>query len=71
MRNLKNVDWKDVGKRAAKTFVQAFVASIGMLDAHVIVDLETAKAAAYSICIAGISAGLSAVWNMLSGYLKQ
>lgn len=71
MRNLKNVDWKDVGKRAAKTFVQAFVASVGMLDANVIVDLETAKAAVYSICIAGLSAGLSAVWNMLSDYMKQ
>lgn len=71
MRDLKNVDWKDVGKRAGKTFVQAFVASVGVTSIPQITDFETAKAATFSACIAGLSAGISAVWNMAVNYFKE
>lgn len=70
---MKKVNWKDVCKRAGKTFVQAFLAS-GALDMDklmMITDIESAKAILRPMLIAGVAAGISAVWNMAAGYIKQ
>lgn len=70
---MKKIDWKDVGKRAAKTFIQAFLGS-GILDMErlmMITDVESAKAIIRPMLIAGIAAGISAVWNMAAGHIKQ
>lgn len=61
---MKRIDWKDVGLRAAKTFAQAFVASVSIDRLAGITDAESAKAIVYSMLVAGVSAGISAVWNM-------
>lgn len=52
------MDWKDIGIRAAKTFVQAFLSAATVV---VVVggDVPAIKAAA----IAALSAALSVVWN--------
>ena len=67
---MKKVDWKDIGKRAGKTFAQAFIASFGIDRLTEITDLESAKAVLYPMLISCAAAGLSAVWNMATSYIK-
>lgn len=68
---MKNLDWKDIWKRAGKTFIQAFVVTAGATQLPQITNLETAKAALFTVIVAGGSAGVSAVWNMLTDYLSN
>ena len=49
---------KDIAIRALKTFVQAFL-SVVALGAGDVVNVSTLKA----LLVAGLSAGISAVWN--------
>lgn len=67
---MKRVDWKDIVKRAGKTFAQAFIASFGIDRLTEITDLESAKAVLYPMLISCAAAGLSAVWNMATSYIK-
>ena len=68
---MKRIDWKDILKRAGKTFVQAFIASFGINRLAEITDLETAKAVLYPMLISCIAAGVSALWNMISNYFSE
>lgn len=68
---MKKIHWKDVGIRAGKTFMQAFVANVSMEQILAITDTESAGVILHSMLIAGLSAGISAVWNMATGYLSQ
>ncbi len=68
---MKKIHWKDVGIRAGKTFMQAFVANVSMEQILAITDTESAGVILHSMLIAGLSAGISAVWNMVTGYLSQ
>lgn len=68
---MKRIDWKDVAKRAGKTFAQAFIATISIDKFAGITDTESAKAIIYSMLIAGLSAGISAVWNMGTKYFVE
>lgn len=68
------IDWKDVGERAGKTFIQAFVAAVGVHAEQIagIRDFESAKAIAVPIVVGGIAAGISAAWNVVAGmYFKN
>lgn len=67
---MKKMDWKDIAKRAGKTFVQAFIASFGMDRLAQITDLESARAVLYPMMISCVAAGVSAVWNMAAGYFS-
>ena len=51
---------KDIIVRAGKTFLQAFLAvvAVGVVGVN---DINTAKA----LAVAGVSAGISAVWNFI------
>lgn len=49
---------KDILVRAAKTFVQAFIATLAVAN---MTDNDSIKAA----LVAGVAAGVSAVWNTL------
>ncbi len=68
---MRKIDWKDVRKRAGKTFVQAFIASISIEQFAAITDAESAKVIIRSVLVAGFSAGISAVWNMLRCSVSQ
>ena len=67
---MKKMDWKDIAKRAGKTFAQAFIASFGIDRLTEITDLESAKAVLYPMLISCAAAGLSAVWNTTTSYIK-
>ena len=55
---------KDVIERALKTFIQAFLGSVTINSFMLVEDINGFKSVLYSTLIAGISAGVSAVWNM-------
>lgn len=56
---------KDVLERALKTFIQAFLGSITINSFMLVQDFDGFKAVLCSTLVAGVSAGVSAVWNML------
>lgn len=68
---MKRIDWKDIVKRAGKTFVQAFIASFGIDRLAQITDLESARAVLYPMLISCVAAGVSAAWNMVTSYLVR
>lgn len=70
---MRKIDWKDVGRRAGKTFVQAFGAAVAVHVDQIagIRDWESAKAIALPVVVGGFAAGISAAWNMVVGYFSQ
>lgn len=56
---------KDIIIRAGKTFIQAFVASISVDSLIITTDKDAMVKVGTSILIAGVSAGVSAVWNFI------
>ena len=61
---MKNVNWKDVAVRAAKTFVEAAVAFVGAELAGVDI-FAIDKSMWCAVGISAVAAGISAVWNGL------
>lgn len=61
----------DILVRAGKTFLQAFVGSITINSFLVVNDVSAFKAVLYSTLIGGLSAGLSAVQNMIINHLGE
>ena len=62
---------KDVLERALKTFIQAFLGSITINSFMLVKDIDGFKEVLCSTLIAGVSAGASAVWNMLINYNEE
>lgn len=60
---------KDILARAGKTFIQAFISSISVDSLLGITDLDTLKKIGVSILIAGVAAGVSAVWNSAKDFI--
>lgn len=59
---MKNVNWKDVAVRAAKTFIEAFVAFVGAELAGM--DLFAIDKGMWAaVGVSAVAAGISAVWN--------
>lgn len=55
------MDYKDVGIRALKTFVQAFLATLSV-QVMAVKSWDTL----WPVVAAGAAAGISAVWNLLN-----
>lgn len=70
---MRKVDLQDIGKRAGKTFIQAFVASISVSAEQIVAirDIESVKVILGPVLIGAIAAGVSAVWNLLTGYFSK
>ena len=60
---------KDILARAGKTFAQAFVSAISVDSIFGVTDLDTLKRIGLSMLIAGVAAGISAIWNMIQDWL--
>lgn len=58
-------DYKDVTKRAVKTFAQAFLAYLTANTFVVTGDEETVRLAIKSLLVGGLAAGISALWNTI------
>lgn len=71
MINIIKSNWKDVLTRAGKTFMQAFLGSICLDSVLSIRDTTMLKSVLVSIAVGGISAGISAVWNLLMDYTTE
>ncbi|MCI9127587.1 MAG: hypothetical protein HFG28_10385 [Eubacterium sp.] len=56
---------KDIIVRAMKTFIQAFAASISVDSLISATDKDAIVRVGTSMLIAGVSAGVSAVWNFI------
>jgi hypothetical protein len=62
---------KDILARAGKTFAQAFVSAISVDSIFGVTDLDTLKRIGLSMLIAGVAAGISAIWNMVQNWLYR
>ena len=67
---MKKMDWKDIAKRAGKTFAQAFVASFGIDRLTEITDLESAKAVLYPMLISCVAAHGNELFQRKGGLVK-
>ena len=60
---------KDILTRASKTFAQAFISAISVDSIFGVTDLDTLKRIGLSMLIAGVAAGISAIWNSCQDWL--
>lgn len=69
LQKIKQTDWKDVLKRASKTFAQAFIGSFTIDAFFGVIDISAIKKIGLSMLVAAVAAGVSAVWNMVIEWL--
>lgn len=63
---MNKINWKDVAARTAKTFVATFIGAFSFVDAiFLIKDKDEATRYIASSLISAVSAGVTAVWNVL------
>lgn len=62
---------KDIITRASKTFIQAFIGSITIDGFFGVTDLDAIKRIALSMLVAGVAAGVSAVWNLALDFIYR
>ena len=62
---------KDIVARASKTFIQAFIGSITIDGFFGVTDFDAVKRIALSMLVAGVAAGVSAVWNMVLDFIYR
>lgn len=65
---MKKINYKDLGMRALKTFIQGAVASLG----YTLTTTDfTNKEAIKALIIGAIASGASALMNFINGLLKK
>lgn len=64
---MKKINWKDIGVRCSKTFIQAIIAYLAVsLSTTDFTDKEAIK----SLIIGAVASGASASMNIISNLLK-
>lgn len=65
---MKNINWKDIGIRCLKTFIQGVVAYLAVsISTTDFTDKEAVKALIIGCIASGVSALMNIVNNMLKG----
>lgn len=64
LQKLKQTDWKDIGKRAIKTFVETFLAYLTFDSIVGVTDSGALKTVIITTCISALAAAITAVLNM-------
>lgn len=62
---------KNIASRAAKTFIQAFLSAISVDAVLGVTDFDALKRIGLSMLVAGIAAGVSALWNSALGAINS
>lgn len=62
---MNKINWKDVGIRALKTFIQTFLASLTVDGIFGITDAKGLTRFALTTGLSALAAAISAVWNVL------
>ena len=62
---MKDINWKDVAARTAKTFVAVFLGSLCVNVDFANVDSKVLARTIFATLLSAVSAGITAVWNLL------
>ena len=62
---MNKINWKDVGVRALKTFLQTFIASLTVDGVFGITDAKGLQRFALTTGLSALAAAISAVWNVI------
>lgn len=65
MTDEKRKAFKDIIIRASKTFVQAFISSLGIDSFFGVTDTKALEKVLISVLVGAVAAGISAVWNSI------
>ena len=71
MLKLKSVNWKDIARRASKTFIQTFLSYLTIDNLFDISDGEGFKRFALTTGISALAAGISSVWNFIMEIVSE
>lgn len=71
IEKLKNLNWKDIGIRALKTFIQAFVSSFTIDAVFGVTTFDGLKSVLISVLIAATASAISATWNFVTNYISE
>lgn len=71
IEKLKNLNWSDIGVRALKTFIQAFISSFTIDALFGVTTLDGFKAVLVSVLIAATASAISATWNFVANYVSE
>lgn len=68
---LKNIDWRDLARRAAKTFLQALLSYLTIDGIFEISDRAGLQRWLLSTGLSALAAAISAVWNLVMGMISD
>ena len=71
MKRLQNIDWADLGKRAAKTFFQTLISSLTIDGIFGISDKSGLQRWLLTTGLSALAAAVSAVWNLIMGVVSD